>query len=249
MTRTDIVEAIQRKVGVDDDGKPGADTWSAIYNIIIGSAAPTRDVPVLVTAVQNALGITATGVTDNDTLAAVAASLSVDTGSGGDADAASGDIDNSPVDARSEGVISHLQPQVQPLARTLVHKAAAQGITIKVISGLRTYAEQDALYAEGRTIPGTTIVTNATAGHSNHNFGLAFDIGVFDGIKYIDESPDYKTVGAIGVSIGLTWGGNWTSIQDEPHFELRPTWAANLDESDMLAALRQRKANNQDFFA
>ena len=67
----------------------------------------------------------------------------------------------SPVDDRSEKVIATLLPEVQPMARALVQKAAAVGISIKVISGLRTYAEQDALYAKGRTTPGT-IVTNAT---------------------------------------------------------------------------------------
>ncbi|MGI8437891.1 MAG: hypothetical protein ACR2NX_13485 [Chthoniobacterales bacterium] len=55
-----------------------------------------------------------------------------------------------PVDSRSEGVIATLQSQVQSYARELVRKAASGGITIKVISGLRTYAEQNALYAQGR---------------------------------------------------------------------------------------------------
>src|SRR5256885_1993238 len=50
------------------------------------------------------------------------------------------------VDDRSERVIATLLPQVQPYARALVTKAAADGITIKVISGLRTYDEQNELY-------------------------------------------------------------------------------------------------------
>jgi peptidoglycan L-alanyl-D-glutamate endopeptidase CwlK len=157
-------------------------------------------------------------------------------------------LDNTPVDSRSEDVINTLLPEVRPYARTLVHKAAAAGITLKVISGLRSYAEQDKLYAQGRTDPGD-IVTNAPAGYSNHNFGLAFDVGVFEGAEYIDESPKYKAAGAIGMSIGLTWGGTWTSIQDEPHFELRPLWAVNLSEGDMLAGLRERRANGSDYFA
>ena len=55
--------------------------------------------------------------------------------------------DSEAVDTRSEKVIATLQPQVRPYARALVKKAASLGITIKVISGLRTYAEQNALYA------------------------------------------------------------------------------------------------------
>jgi peptidoglycan L-alanyl-D-glutamate endopeptidase CwlK len=152
------------------------------------------------------------------------------------------------VDDRSERVIATLLPKVQPYARALVRKAAAAGITIKVISGLRTYKEQDDLFAQGRTKPGRK-VTNASAGHSNHNFGIAFDIGVFDGSKYIEESEDYATVGQIGKDLGLEWGGDWKTIQDEPHFQLRPEWASDMREGDMLAQLRSRKDEGTDFFA
>ena len=143
------------------------------------------------------------------------------------------------VDSRSEKAIATLMPEVQPLARALVQKAASVGITIKIISGLRTYAEQDALYAKGRTEPGP-IVTKAKGGYSNHNFGIAFDIGVFEGNKYLDESPKYKAVGALGVDMGLEWGGNWKTIVDQPHYQLRPNWAKEMPEKQMLAELRSR---------
>jgi len=151
------------------------------------------------------------------------------------------------VDGRSEKVIATLQPEVRSHARALVMKAAEVRITIKVISGLRTYAEQNALYAQGRTKSGR-IVTNARGGYSNHNFGIAFDIGVFDGAKYIPESPRYKAIGAIGADLGLEWGGNWKTIQDEPHFQLRPRWAANDTEKEMLGELRARHASGRGYF-
>ncbi|HEX8279983.1 MAG TPA: M15 family metallopeptidase [Chthoniobacterales bacterium] len=151
------------------------------------------------------------------------------------------------VDARSEKAIATLQAEVRPYARALVLKAASMGINIKVISGLRTYAEQNELYAQGRSKPGR-IVTNARGGYSNHNFGIAFDIGVFDGAKYIPESPRYKALGAMGVALGLEWGGNWKTIKDEPHFQLRPKWAGNVAERDMLAELRSRTESGRAFF-
>jgi peptidoglycan LD-endopeptidase CwlK len=152
------------------------------------------------------------------------------------------------VDARSEKTIATLQPEVRSYARALVLKATAIGITIKVISGLRTYDEQNALYAQGRTKPGR-VVTNARGGYSNHNFGIAFDIGVFDGASYVPESPRYKAVGALGAELGLEWGGNWKTIKDEPHFQLRPGWALNGSERDMLAELRARQASGKGFYA
>ena len=151
-------------------------------------------------------------------------------------------------DQRSEQNIATLLPPVQPLARELIAAAAAAGITIKIISGTRTYGEQDALYEQGRTRSGP-IVTNARGGYSNHNFGIAFDIGVFEGGRYLDEAPAYKTVGALGKQLGLEWGGDWLSIQDEPHFELRPSWARDMSEGAMLAELRARRAANKEVFA
>ena len=151
-------------------------------------------------------------------------------------------------DERSERAIATLLPQVQPLARALVESAATIGISIKVISGTRTYDEQNALYEQGRTNSGR-IVTNARGGYSNHNFGIAFDIGVFEGGRYLEESPAYKAVGALGMKLGLDWGGSWRTISDEPHFQLRPAWAREMNERDMLAELRARRARGQSAFA
>ena len=141
--------------------------------------------------------------------------------------------------ARSERMIATLLPHVRPYARALYFKARDNGIAINIISGTRTHAEQDELYAQGRTTGGE-IVTNARGGYSNHNFGIAFDIGVFSGNRYLPESPLYKAVGALGMELGLEWGGNWTSIVDQPHFQLRPAWASAMRDSAMLAELRRR---------
>ncbi len=151
-------------------------------------------------------------------------------------------------DERSERNIATLLPQVQPVARALIESATAIGIAIKIISGTRTFAEQDALYEQGRTKAGR-IVTNARGGYSNHNFGIAFDIGVFEGGRYIEESPAYKAVGTLGMKLGLEWGGNWKTIQDEPHFQLRPAWARDKSERDMLAELRARRERGESAFA
>lgn len=92
---------------------------------------------------------------------------------------------------------------------------------------LRTNAEQDALYAQGRTKPGK-IVTWAKAGQSFHNFGLAIDIVLiidgkeaswdmlkdFDG----DKVADWMECVAIFKKHGWEWGGNWTK-KDYPHFQ------------------------------
>lgn len=153
------------------------------------------------------------------------------------------------VDPRSAKTIETLLPEVRPYAVALIGRAAAAGITIKIISGLRSYAEQDALYAQGRRgVAGESIVTKARGGYSNHNFGVAFDIGVFEGSKYLPESPKYKAVGPMGSELGLEWGGNWKTIVDQPHYQLRPAWAAALAEREMLAEFRARVAAGRALF-
>jgi peptidoglycan L-alanyl-D-glutamate endopeptidase CwlK len=191
-------------------------------------------------AVQKALGIGADGNAGPETWLAIYNRICPNTPPPA---SPSGDK----VDARSEQVIATLLPEVQPYARALITKAGGAGITIKVISGLRTYDEQNDLYAQGRTKPGK-IVTNARGGYSNHNFGIAFDVGVFEGSKYLDESPKYKAVGVLGMDLGLEWGGNWKTIQDEPHFQLRPKWATDPSEKDMLAELRSRKESGKGVY-
>jgi peptidoglycan L-alanyl-D-glutamate endopeptidase CwlK len=92
-------------------------------------------------------------------------------------------------------------------------------------------------------------VTNARGGYSNHNFGIAFDVGVFSGSRYLPESPKYKAVGALGTDLGLEWGGSWSSLVDQPHFQLRPAWAKALTGKQLLAELRDRQANSSPLFA
>ena len=155
------------------------------------------------------------------------------------------------LDERSEIQIATLHPLTQKAARAFLGVAktiaAKVGCDVKMISGTRSYMEQDALFARGRTTPGKK-VTNAAAGHSNHNFGLAFDIGVFRGREYCGEHPLYNELGTLGKSLGLEWGGDW-KFCDEPHYQMRPAWATGMTERDMLAALRLRVSKKQDVLA
>ena len=125
-------------------------------------------------------------------------------------------------DSRSEACIATLLPGAQDLARQFLAAAKASdlgGATIKIISGTRTYAEQSVIYQQGRTRPGK-IVTRAGPGQSNHNFGIAWDVGLFQGSAYLDESPVYRTLGPVGKGLGLEWGGDWSSIVDVLHYQM-----------------------------
>jgi len=91
----------------------------------------------------------------------------------------------------------------------------------------RSFAQQNELYAKGRNKPGRK-VTNAKAGQSFHNYGLAVDFTLikngqavwdrgsdFDG----DKIPDWMEVVKIFEAHGWEWGGRWKSFPDYPHFQ------------------------------
>jgi len=139
---------------------------------------------------------------------------------------------------------------VHPLLAAKVRSAAAaletKGIYFRVAQGLRTYAEQDALYAQGRTVPGK-IVTNAPGGYSNHNFGCAVDcypflLGESGNLNWEPKSQQFSLMVDALVAEGLLWGGNWHSLPDYPHFQLAnvPVNPTNTDRAAFLAGGLQR---------
>lgn len=100
-----------------------------------------------------------------------------------------------------------------------------KGVTVEVISGLRSWAAQAALYASGRTKPGR-IVTKAKPGSSWHNYGLAIDLGLFKSGVYLDEKKPaeadklYAEIGKIAAKLGIEWAGNWKTFTETPHFQV-----------------------------
>jgi peptidoglycan L-alanyl-D-glutamate endopeptidase CwlK len=93
-------------------------------------------------------------------------------------------------------------------------------VVVKIICGTRTYAEQDTLYAKGRTAPGPK-VTNAKGGYSLHNFSVAIDVGIFSASgKYFEDDTWYKKlVDECGCPDEMLNGGDWKSLKDYPHYQ------------------------------
>lgn len=125
---------------------------------------------------------------------------------------------------------------------------------------IRTFAEQAELYAQGRTklfdAQGRKlgVVTKAAAGKSMHNYGLAVDIvlvkdadgnGTFETASWEDTvdfdkdgKADWLEIVAVFKKYGWSWGGDWSSFKDKPHFE--KSFGYNI--SQLLT-----KYNNKDF--
>ena len=127
--------------------------------------------------------------------------------------------------ALSDQRLSGLHPVVASRARAMLDLCSLAGLAILVTQGVRTWEEQDVLFARGRTVPpigASNIVTKARGGQSYHNFGLAFDIIVLDSMGKTDwntSHPGWKRAAEAGRSVGLEWGGDWKGFKDIPHFQ------------------------------
>ena len=118
------------------------------------------------------------------------------------------------------GFVDYINATVGPL-----------GAVYSVQQGLRTVAQQNALYAQGRTEPGA-IVTNAPGGSSAHNFGLAVDLypvingaidwGVPPGPAAVQAWNDLWN--AVRSQGDLVTGQDFTGLADPGHVEFKD-WA------------------------
>lgn len=133
---------------------------------------------------------------------------------------------------RIEAIHPKLRNELRQIYREIC-EVLRPPVGVRFVQVLRTFAEQDALYAQGRTKPGQ-VVTNAKGGQSYHNYGLAIDFvllydknrdGKITSTEIIwdrevdidrDKVADWMEVVKIFQKYGWQWGGTW---KDFPHFE------------------------------
>jgi peptidoglycan L-alanyl-D-glutamate endopeptidase CwlK len=184
-----LIREVQRTLGTVVDGAPGPATWAAIYERLLGKSW----------------------------------------GYG------SGEPTYTQVSKRSSDVIKTLLDEVQPYAETLYHVARTEGIVVEIVNGFRSESDQQKLYDDevewrrqvdqaernGVILPFDTEILHdyAKPGESLHEFGLAFDVGVFEDNQLLLKSPLYSVVGVLGRGLGLVWGGELLSNVNAGHFE------------------------------
>lgn len=117
--------------------------------------------------------------------------------------------------------LDKVHPALATRIQTLLDSLTQHGLQVEVVQGLRTFAEQDALFAQGRTKNGA-IVTRARGGQSNHNYGLAVDLVPFNNGQPNWNAPlgVWTTIGREAEKLGLEWGGDWRKFVDKPHVQL-----------------------------
>ena len=116
--------------------------------------------------------------------------------------------------------IDDLHPRVALMARQFIANCKMQlGVDILIYSTYRDKESQNALYAQGRTMPGR-IVTNARGGESLHNYRCAFDfVPLVHGKPAWDDADLYKKCAEIGEWMGFEWAGRWVSFKETCHLQ------------------------------
>ena len=122
-----------------------------------------------------------------------------------------------------------LHPTLVDAHKRIVDIFTTLGFDAVAVEAVRTFDQQAALYAEGRTMPGP-IVTNAPAGQGPHEvkadgWGHAIDYGFWDhahperGLWHV--AHPWPLLGALARQLGLKWGGDFHSFKgDLGHVEL-----------------------------
>jgi hypothetical protein len=125
---------------------------------------------------------------------------------------------------RNAKAVMTLHHEFQPIVSHWLMMMEAEARYPLITDARRTFAEQEKLYAQGRTSDDPR-VTNARAGQSFHNYGLAIDY-VDLGVNVRFEAEDYAHTnysrGAeLARSLGMIDGFSWVHA-DRPHIEWHP---------------------------
>ncbi len=253
MNNSDKIKAIQLKAGLKVDGIVSLKTWIGIYDLLFNALPTETGQAALIRAIQQKLQLEADGKPSAATLDRAYTTIF-----GGEANtehleeyqyAAAQEQEE---DLYNESVLKKMPKEVVPFAKELIHIAADQGICLRLINALEPEEQKEAKERKHRL--SRHLFIDAQSNFSSCNFGLAFDIGIFERnttgeLIFKDQSPLYAKVAQLGESIGLTCASANKNSTAVPHFELRPAWAVRMKESEMIQELYRRKKENINLLA
>ncbi len=154
------------------------------------------------------------------------------------------------MDQTTKKHIDLLHPSVREEVTKIIEEcnlALTGRAKVRITQGLRTFQEQEDLYAFGRTKPGKK-VTNAKGGQSIHNYGFAVDICLIIDGKVAswdtakdwdnDQISDWQECVKIFAKYNWNWGGDWKTFKDLPHFDKK-----GYSDWKVLSKLKRDKKN------
>lgn len=110
--------------------------------------------------------------------------------------------------------IDDLRADVAANCRTLIALAEREGLHALVTETVRDGEYQKMLAEKGYAAKGAVVPSF----HANHA-GLAFDICKNEAGHEYDDPAFFVKMGNLGKKVGFSWGGDWRSFPDRPHFQ------------------------------
>ena len=110
--------------------------------------------------------------------------------------------------------IDDLRADVAANCRVLLALAEKQGLRALVTETVRDSEYQKMLAKKGYAAAGAV----TPSFHADHA-GLAFDICKNEKDHAYDDPAFFARMGELGKKVGFSWGGDWRSFPDRPHFQ------------------------------
>lgn len=128
---------------------------------------------------------------------------------------------------RSLGNLEGVHPDLVKVAKRAIEITNQDFV---IIAGVRTAAEQNALYQQGRTKSGNIVTyRDGYKKKSNHQpksdgYGHAIDVVPYP-VDWNDSTKFHRIADAMKsaaneLGVKIEWGGDWKGSWDTPHFEL-----------------------------
>jgi len=137
------------------------------------------------------------------------------------------DPDKIPYKSQNNSIIGKLHTSFQPHVKCFIFKCYEDGIKIKMTSAYRDIEKQTKMLDDWLAKPESDRgIRPAPGGSSYHNYGLAFDFNAFrtyDGASFTSSTTkvswEASGIPEIGKSLGLRWGGDFSTNYDPIHFD------------------------------
>ena len=110
--------------------------------------------------------------------------------------------------------IDDLRADVAANCRALIALAEREGLRVLVTETVRDSEYQKMLAKKGYAAAGAV----TPSFHADHA-GLAFDICKNEKGHAYDDPVFFARMGELGKRVGFSWGGDWRSFPDRPHFQ------------------------------
>lgn len=110
--------------------------------------------------------------------------------------------------------IDDLRADVAANCRALIALAEREGLHALVTETVRDGEYQKMLAKKGYAAAGAV----TPSFHADHA-GLAFDICKNEKGHAYDDPAFFARMGELGKKVGFSWGGDWRSFPDRPHFQ------------------------------